>query len=465
LEPNAGRRRGRASLGAALPLAIAASSSLVACISIVGVSDYENVEDSVDTGTLADSGAGDASIDSCAPGCHDTLDAAVDDSTVDARDGLDAATDSLEAEVRDALGADAEASSDADAACTPITCPSMACDSIDNGCGGTIACGGCIAPSTCGGGGKANECSPPSCGAGLTCGTESCCTSILVPGVATATFSRSYDGVTSGYTDASYKAKVSSFRLDKYEITVGRFRKYVAAVVGGWKPSAGSGKHSHLNGGLGLAASGGGYEPGWDATWNTATNFPTVLATWDTKLATGATIYANWTSTTGANEQKPINGITWYDGAAFCIWDGGFLPSEAEWNYAAAGGTEQRVYPWSSAYPPGSSTISDAYAVYCGGSCSGTQNVGSKSPLGNGKWGHADLAGNVWESILDWNNDTSAYNETLCTDCVYAVAKSYRVVRGGSFGDVTSGLVTANRGRRAPTDGGGSYGARCARTP
>jgi formylglycine-generating enzyme required for sulfatase activity len=36
---------------------------------------------------------------------------------------------------------------------------------------------------------------------------------------------------------------------------------------------------------------------------------------------------------------------------AFCIWDGGFLPSEAEYTYAAAGGTEHRQYPWGADAP------------------------------------------------------------------------------------------------------------------
>jgi formylglycine-generating enzyme required for sulfatase activity len=293
---------------------------------------------------------------------------------------------------------------------------------------------------------------------------------MLVTGVTTASFSRSYDGVTSGYTDPQYKAQVSDFRLDKYEITVGRFRKYVAAVIAGWTPVQGSGKHTHLNGGGGLAASGGGFEPGWDATsWNTAARFPTLQATWDANLNCLGN-YASWTSSAGVNEKKPINCLDWYDAAAFCIWDGGFLPSEAEWNYAASGGTEHRKYPWpASAGEPGANTNLAIHGCYYNGtgSCPGVTNLAPVGtvPAGNGKYGQSDLAGNVWEWTLDFRSPSATYNDTTCTDCSCLVAGSDRVMRGGAFNFAASTLPAGYREFYAAGGRYGSLGARCARTP
>jgi len=314
---------------------------------------------------------------------------------------------------------------------------------------GTTGVGSCATP----GDGRTN------CGAS---GTESCCTSLLVTGNSSASFSRSYDGISTGFTDSKWKAQVSSFRLDKYEVTVGRFRQYVAAVIAGWTPAAGSGKHAHLNGGLGLAGPALGYEPGWDPTFTTATNFPTSKATWDANL-NDPSFRPTWTSVPGLNEKRPINEVTWYDAHAFCIWDGGFLPSEAEWNYAAAGGVEQRAYPWSAAYPPGSTTISSAYAVFTG--AGDAKQVGSKSPLGDGKWGQSDLAGNVHEWVLDLIK--FPYNETTCTDCAftYAPGEYNRILRGGSFGNDDVELIVSKRFNSTPNRRSEAMGIRCARKP
>jgi formylglycine-generating enzyme required for sulfatase activity len=166
-----------------------------------------------------------------------------------------------------------------------------------------------------------------------------------------------------------------------------------------------------------------------------------------------------WTDAAGGNESRPINCLDWFTAAAFCAWDGGRLATEAEWNYAAAGGSEQRYYPWSN--PPTSTTIDDSYAVYCGGSCSSTQKVGAKSPKGDGKWGQSDLAGNLYEWTLDWY---ASYTNP-CNNCAILTDASSRVLRGGYYYSAASYLRSAGRnGNNPPGTRIIWLGARCART-
>lgn len=170
-----------------------------------------------------------------------------------------------------------------------------------------------------------------------------------------------------------------------------------------------------------------------------------------------------WTDAPGANENQPMNCISWYEAMAFCAWDGGFMPTEAEWNYAASGGSEQRAYPWSS--PPGSLTIDCAYANYTPAStcvAAGTNNVGSESPTGDGKWGQADLGGNVWEWTLDWY--ASPYPQNPCTDCANLEPTDSHVLRGGYFQNGATDLRVGTRNDPAPTIRDSPAGVRCART-
>jgi formylglycine-generating enzyme required for sulfatase activity len=258
---------------------------------------------------------------------------------------------------------------------------------------------------------------------------------------------------------------VSGFRLDKYLVTVGRFRQFVNAVLPGdggtgWLPPAGSGKHVHLNGGSGLNATAGGFEPGWLATDDTQ------IAPTDANLACDPS-YATWTSSANTQENLPINCATWWEAYAFCIWDGGFLPSEAEWDYAAAGGSDQREYPWGSTDPG----TSNQYAIYGNvidcyypndGVCIGAVNIApvGTAALGAGLWGQLDLVGEVWEWNLDWFDVEGA-----CADCVDVTVAPFRVIHGGEFLYDASYLQALYRSGNVPSHRVDDVGFRCARTP
>jgi formylglycine-generating enzyme required for sulfatase activity len=256
-----------------------------------------------------------------------------------------------------------------------------------------------------------------------------------------------------GPTGEANPATVSSFRLDEFDVTVGRFRKFVSAWDGGagYLPPAGSGKHSQLNGGLGLANSEdpGTYETGWAASDDSH------IAPTDDNLGCHATTACEgtWTESPAGNENLPIDGVNWYEAYAFCIWDGGFLPTEAEWEYAAAGGSEQREFPWG-AKDPGS--ISNEYIQYY------SQPVGM-APLGAGRWGQLDLEGESVQWVFDW---PSAFVEP-CVNCA-----SWTTGRGlgsrwevgtSAFYDPVYLVPSTLRFSGSPTMRAGGF--RCARMP
>lgn len=275
----------------------------------------------------------------------------------------------------------------------------------------------------------------PSCAAMTpTCGAQGeeekdCCTSPVVPG---GTFNRN--------NNPSYPATVSDFRLDRFEVTVGRFRAFVAAYPGS-KPNDGDGAHLKIQ------------DSGWKPAWNE--HLPVDQSDLIAKMnacifndpeKSTPTPVPTWTDAPGANEELPINCISWYEAFAFCAWDGGRLPTEAEWNYASAGGAEQRKYPWGSAAP--GSTLA-VYGCTGDGSTPGAcafsdiLRVGSK-PKGAARWGQMDMAGSLWEFTLDWY--TKGYYEIPCIDCANQNASDSHVAFGGSWLHSTSELATTHRG-------------------
>jgi formylglycine-generating enzyme required for sulfatase activity len=147
------------------------------------------------------------------------------------------------------------------------------------------------------------------------------------------------------------------------------------------------------------------------------------------------------------NENMPIVNVTWADAQAYCGWVGGRLPTEAEWEYAARGGsTEARYGPL------------DEVAWYDQNSGAATHDVGQKHPNGYGLY---DVLGNVGDWVSDWY-DEKYYQSSPSQDPQGPGSGQRRVVRGESWVGLPRYVRVSNRGTLHPGDRSGQVGFRCA---
>jgi formylglycine-generating enzyme required for sulfatase activity len=158
------------------------------------------------------------------------------------------------------------------------------------------------------------------------------------------------------------------------------------------------------------------------------------------------------------SELHPANCVDWSRAKAFCVWVGGRLPTEAEWEYAARSGGKDKLYPWGGDKATCKKAVMDQYREGCWKER--TWPVCSKT--GTTEQGLCDMAGNSWEWVADWY-DEGYYQTSPVEEPKGPPAGSFKAMRGGAYVSKDKGVRTTGRAYAPPRYASDYYGFRCAR--
>jgi formylglycine-generating enzyme required for sulfatase activity len=300
-------------------------------------------------------------------------------------------------------------------------------------------------------GGASSASDVPSCRraqprCGVAEGEDDCCVAPIVPA---GTFAFTADMLGTIVT-----VTLSSYRLDRFEVSVGRAREFIAdydAWRANGEPSADLGRHPRIAG------------SGWRDDFTTVLP-PTAAALAEKWSSCGLSALGTFAAESegSASARVPLNCVTWYEAFAFCAWDGGRLPTLAELQYAGFGGDEGRTYPWGDEPPPNLERASFGCGVAANvrPECTSAPSweVGAR-PLGRGRFGQDDLAG----SMAEWALDGAPTIAETCSDCASLIDVSIRSLHGGGWLDGPEALENGAFVTPPPIVAAPFAGVRCAR--
>ena len=136
-------------------------------------------------------------------------------------------------------------------------------------------------------------------------------------------------------------------------------------------------------------------------------------------------------------QDHPVVHVSWHDATAYASWIGGWLPTEAQWEYAARGGLDRARYPWGDELLPQGQHRCNIwqgdFPTFNRGD-DGFQATAPAASFEPNGYGLFNMVGNVWEWCADWFGTTWHADESPGTraDPIGPEDGTERVIRGGS---------------------------------
>jgi formylglycine-generating enzyme required for sulfatase activity len=240
------------------------------------------------------------------------------------------------------------------------------------------------------------------------------------------------------YEGPAHEVTVKPFKLDKHEVTVGQFRKFVEAT--GYKTE--------------------GEKIGWCGVFDRSTG--------EWTKGDGATwLHPEGPSTT-AKDDEPVCQVSYNDALAYAKWAGKRLPTEAEWEFAARGGLKHATFAWGEELRPGGKVVANWWQGRFPDKDTGEDGFKGRAPVGsfpaNG-YGLVDMTGNVWEWCADWYG-ADYYRNSPKDNPAGPEKGEERVLRGASWmcsENYCNNYRVAGRSKTTPDTALNNLGFRCAK--
>jgi formylglycine-generating enzyme required for sulfatase activity len=183
---------------------------------------------------------------------------------------------------------------------------------------------------------------------------------------------------------------------------------------------------------------------------------------------------ANWKtpegpgSSIGNRLDHPVVHVSWNDSLSYAKWINKRLPTEAEWEYAARGGLDQKLYPWGNELTPDGKHMCNIWQGEFPNIDTAEDGYSGTSPVDafpSNQYGLYSIAGNTWEWCADWF-ESGGHSEEISLNPSGPLHGQTKTMKGGSFlchRSYCNRYRVAARTSNTPDSSSSNIGFRCAK--